>query len=270
MAINLAPAGYDPANLSNGGEVDWPAWDQWVNSFNCLRTTTLPLGPLRPTAVARRSNTSARSMRAKIPTMVRRPIRSTIRSTGVPAMTPAVRRAPTAKWPVLAGDYDRSGTVDNLDYAKWKTDFGITVAMPGDGADGNMNGRVDAADFTVWRNHVGATNAGAGGGGFASVATPNTDEEDSPQSFGFVLDLASTPQQGSGTAAMEMRTAATTVAVGTDRNLILWQLLGQATAAEVGDAPHDDLASGDDAAEVVDPAALWEDDAWVASLGPGV
>ncbi len=75
----------------------------------------------------------------------------------------------------LAGDYDHSGMVDDLDYTKWKTDFGTMVASPGDGADGNMNGRVDAADYTVWRNNLGATNIGSGGGGFAAVAA--SDEE---------------------------------------------------------------------------------------------
>jgi len=72
----------------------------------------------------------------------------------------------------LAGDYDGSGTVDSLDYAKWKTDFGM-AATPGSGTDGNANGIVDAADYTVWRNNLGATNLGAGAGGFASAATPN-------------------------------------------------------------------------------------------------
>jgi hypothetical protein len=169
--------------------------------------------------------------------------------------------------PLLAGDYDLSGTVDDLDYAKWKTDFGTTVVTPGDGADGNSNGRVDAADYTLWRNNLGATNAGSGGGGFASAATPIVEVEGSPESSVFVFDLANLSHESPPAAALEIQPVAT-AAVGIDHNLILWQLLGHDTAGD-GDAPLDDFLSADDAAGGVHPAALWEDDAWVASLGPG-
>jgi hypothetical protein len=60
----------------------------------------------------------------------------------------------------LAGDYDASGTVDNLDYELWKTSFGSTLDLV---ADGNENGMVDAGDYTVWQDNFGATNSGAGG-----------------------------------------------------------------------------------------------------------
>jgi hypothetical protein len=60
----------------------------------------------------------------------------------------------------LAGDYDGSGTVDNLDYELWKTSFGSTVDLA---ADGNANGVVDAGDYTVWQDNFGASNNGAGG-----------------------------------------------------------------------------------------------------------
>jgi hypothetical protein len=168
----------------------------------------------------------------------------------------------------LAGDYDGSGTVDPLDYAKWKTDFGMTVA-PGSGADGNSNGLVDAADYTVWRNNLGATNAGSGGGSFASAATPNVDVEVSPEPFVFVLDLSSATQQSDGAATVEVRPVGN-AATGTDRNLILWQLLGQPASESHVEAPLVGLASSDRAAEILDPATLWEDDAWLATLGPGV
>jgi hypothetical protein len=171
--------------------------------------------------------------------------------------------------PLLAGDYDLSGTVDDLDYAKWKSDFGTTVVTPGDGADGNSNGRIDAADYTLWRNNLGATNAGSGGGGFASAATPNVEEEDSPEPFVFLFDLATVLQESEPASTLEIQPVAT-AAVGIDRNLMLWQLLGQVTANDDGDAPLDDFLSGDDAVGGVDPADLWEDDAWVASLGPGI
>ncbi|WP_425399136.1 lamin tail domain-containing protein [Aeoliella sp.] len=58
--------------------------------------------------------------------------------------------------PALAGDYDNSGTVDNADYTKWKSQFGSVVAA-GTESDGNGDGLVNLADYTVWRNNLGAT-----------------------------------------------------------------------------------------------------------------
>lgn len=55
----------------------------------------------------------------------------------------------------LAGDYDGSGTVDDLDYAVWKSVYGIAVA-PFTSADGNGDGFINTADFVVWRNNEGA------------------------------------------------------------------------------------------------------------------
>ena len=46
----------------------------------------------------------------------------------------------------VAGDFNSDGNVNDLDFAKWKSDFGKWVA-PGGGADGNRNGTVDAADY---------------------------------------------------------------------------------------------------------------------------
>lgn len=52
---------------------------------------------------------------------------------------------------VLPGDYNRDGTVDQLDYDTWVASFGGSV-FPGRDADGNLDGIINAADYTVWRD----------------------------------------------------------------------------------------------------------------------
>lgn len=56
------------------------------------------------------------------------------------------------------GDYDNSGTVDNLDHAEWVKYFGTADTT----VDGNGNGIVDAADYVIWRKNFGATGGGGG------------------------------------------------------------------------------------------------------------
>jgi prepilin-type N-terminal cleavage/methylation domain-containing protein len=64
----------------------------------------------------------------------------------------------------LPGDYDGNGAVEPADFDKWKTEFGMAVAVPGSGSDGNADGIVNAADYNVWRNYLGS------GGGAGSAA----------------------------------------------------------------------------------------------------
>jgi hypothetical protein len=58
----------------------------------------------------------------------------------------------------LDGDYDRNSVVNQLDYNKWRQNFGSTTALD---ADGNTNGVVDAADYVIWRNNLGLSLSGA-------------------------------------------------------------------------------------------------------------
>jgi len=93
---------------------------------------------------------------------------------GDPPGTPVVDMQPTLSsiaWiksaDAIVGDYDGDGNVDDVDYAKWKADFGKRVAVGG-GADGNGNGIVDAGDYTVWRDALSGVVVGSASG----VAVP--------------------------------------------------------------------------------------------------
>ncbi|MGL4512104.1 MAG: ELWxxDGT repeat protein [Lacipirellulaceae bacterium] len=52
--------------------------------------------------------------------------------------------------PAVAGDFDRNGLIDQLDYAVWVADYGSGTRLR---ADGNADGVVNAADYTVWRDN---------------------------------------------------------------------------------------------------------------------
>lgn len=67
---------------------------------------------------------------------------------------------------LLAGDYNRDGTVDATDYVVWRN----AVGQAGSGlfADGNGNGVIDAADYSVWRSNFGESSASAANVGLTS------------------------------------------------------------------------------------------------------
>ncbi len=52
--------------------------------------------------------------------------------------------------PILPGDFNRDGQVDDADYSIWRHAFGSTSDTA---ADGNHDGVIDAADYIIWRKH---------------------------------------------------------------------------------------------------------------------
>lgn len=73
------------------------------------------------------------------------------------------------------GDFNSDGLINEDDFLRWRSDYGMTVETPGTGADGNFDGIVDGADYTVWRDFYScpacvAARAGAG----AIVPEPTT------------------------------------------------------------------------------------------------
>lgn len=79
--------------------------------------------------------------------------------------------------PVIPGDYDYSGEVDQLDYGVWKTSFGDSSVIVGASADGNGDGIVNIADYSVWRDNLGSIAPAALLDAQASSIEQSTDTE---------------------------------------------------------------------------------------------
>jgi hypothetical protein len=69
----------------------------------------------------------------------------------------------------VAGDYNKSGTVDAADYTVWRDHLGQSFQLENEG--GISPGAVDAADYTFWKSRFGAT-TGSGGGSLVAAAVP--------------------------------------------------------------------------------------------------
>jgi hypothetical protein len=178
----------------------------------------------------------------------------------------------------IPGDYDGSRTVDHLDYAMWKSQYGDTVA-PFTESDGNGDGKVDAADYTVWRNNLGATDpgAGAGGGGLAEIAsttdtvaatdtaTVSASESPAPIAWG---PIAVGTTQVSPSTSFVLR--GTRVAAAFENDALLWHLLDVADSAEDTAVDGIDALVAADEPASPDAAVLWEDDGWLTALGRGL
>lgn len=75
--------------------------------------------------------------------------------------------------PMLTGDYDYSGNVDDADHETWRSSFG-TLVPAGSRADGNADGIVDAADYIIWRMNVGQSTGSGSGSNSGVLIAPAT------------------------------------------------------------------------------------------------
>jgi hypothetical protein len=155
---NVAPVGYSPMNLSNGGErvtlidpfgtvvqdftyADISPWPSAADGNGPSLELINPLGDATDPANWRASQYTGGSPGAS----------------GVP------------------GDFDGNNVVNDADYASWRGSFGLIVAR-GTGADGNRDGVIDTADYVFWRkqNLVSETATTIA---TASSAVPQTTED---------------------------------------------------------------------------------------------
>jgi hypothetical protein len=92
----------------------------------------------------------------------------------------------------VPGDYDEDLKVDNLDYDVWRSNFGSTTVVNG---DGNANGIVDAADYVLWRRNVGTSLAAAASTSRVIVAAVSSGTDVSDESSAAPIASQSPAQQ---------------------------------------------------------------------------
>ena len=84
--------------------------------------------------------------------------------------SPSFSWALTGTDAVIAGDYNRNGTVDTADFVLYRKTLGQTGLTPFSGADGNGDGTISPADYAIWRSHFGSPGAAAS----AAPSPPNS------------------------------------------------------------------------------------------------
>jgi hypothetical protein len=148
--INVAPTGFAPRNLSNGGE-SIVFMDQSFTYDDAAGWETSPDGGGPSLEIIDPLNNQA--------------IAASWRASGAAGGSPGLAA-------VTRGDFDYSGDVETGDHNRWTVRFGESVT-PTLGADGNGDGAVDGADYVMWRKlFEAAAGSGGGSGGFTSVSTP--------------------------------------------------------------------------------------------------
>jgi hypothetical protein len=185
---NPTPAGSTPSlptteqsgtygDRSLDGQLDqaivWEfAWGKWIVNAN-----TRPDSVDIPNFAALRRATPGQA--AKFLPLQNDPLDGTWTAATIPAATiqlPAFSQVilidPAACPNCLgaAGDYDRNGIVNNLDYDVWRTTFGSAHVE----ADGNGDTLVNAADYVVWRAALARANVADTAAIGAAVPEPLT------------------------------------------------------------------------------------------------
>jgi hypothetical protein len=247
--LNVAAAGYGPANLSNDGERvvllgplgetlqdftfdDLAPWPTAADGSGSSLEIIDPLGDPASASNWRASATSGGS--------------------------PGSGGAPTP----LAGDYDHNGTVEDADHGVWKASFGMTVT-PGSGADGNGDGTVDLVDYVVWRKNLGATQpaaAAAGAGALAEIVAVGDKGNGS---------LFSIPHQMQSTDYKEDSRPPFPVArhAAPEASLLLASIIDdRARQAARSNSDHDGALSATSDAQSDQSDRIWQDLDWLASL----
>jgi hypothetical protein len=284
-SINLAPAGYANANLSNGGEriaLVGP-YGETLQDFTYDDIAPWPSSP----------DGSGPSLEIIDPL-------------GDPA-DPANWRASAATGgspgddgepDPIPGDYDGNRTVEQADFTLWKSVFGNSVD-PGTSADGNGNGTIDAADYVIWRKNLGMSQPAAasttqGGGAVHSalalsqsttvydpIANPIATVRPSTSSASGSISTSSMPSATAREMAFSLpsttkppsspRLSATIFsrAIATDSSMQLLIRLaerGVKAAYCEFEAPTADCLAAEqqpDRGEL--DAAIWSDDGWLAT-----
>jgi hypothetical protein len=156
--FNVAPDGFGPRNLSNGGEqvMLLGPLGEVIQSFSFSNTSPWPSG----------ANGAGSSLEIIDPLGdAASPLnwRASAYSGGSPGASG------------IPGDYDGNSLAEQADYALWRSGYGLSVPR-GTSADGNRNGQVDTADFVIWRRGLAASSA-SGAALAAQAAAPQQAKE---------------------------------------------------------------------------------------------
>lgn len=120
----------------------------------------------------------------------------------------------------LAGDYNRSGTVDAADYVLWRKTLDATGVTPFSGADGDGNSAIEQADNTVWRSNFGLIlpNSGSGTSNMAGHGSTAAASAKTASNVGAASAIATDLVQTRSVGQEPLVTTATTVSASSQRD----------------------------------------------------